>query len=246
MEISPNATFHRNYERHLQHLRLKGLQPKTIDAYARAIRHIGERFDHQIDNLSVQQLTDYFAELTTTYSWSVVKHEFYGLQFYYAHVLCKPWVAPGLIKPPRTQRLPDVLTVTEMRRLIASTEVLSYRVFFFTLYSMGLRVGEGLRLQVGDIDGERGRVHIRNAKGNKDRFVPLPKATYMLLRDFWRGHRNPVLLFPSRRGGVNASAKATTTLNYAGVSAALHKVVAAAGLKKRSLCIPLDIRMQPI
>jgi ribosomal protein S10 len=50
METSFPTTFHRNYELLLQHLKLKGLQPKTIDAYSRAIRHIGERFDYQIDN----------------------------------------------------------------------------------------------------------------------------------------------------------------------------------------------------
>jgi integrase/recombinase XerD len=80
--------------------------------------------------------------------------------------------------------------------------VLSYRVFFFTLYSLGLRLGEGLRLTVADIDGARERVHIRDAKGNKDRLVPLPTATYRLLRRFWQRHRNPVLLFPNRRGGL--------------------------------------------
>jgi site-specific recombinase XerD len=53
--------------------------------------------------------------------------------------------------------------------------VLSYRVFYFTLYSLGLRLGEGLALKVGDIDAARMRVHIRDAKGNRDRFVPLPR-----------------------------------------------------------------------
>lgn len=71
-----------------------------------------------------------------------------------------------------------------MQRVISATQVLSYRVLFFTLYSLGLRLGEGLRLEVGDIDGARGRVHIRNSKGNKDRFVPLPQATHRLLRDY--------------------------------------------------------------
>ncbi len=55
-----------------------------------------------------------------------------------------------------------------------ATRILSYRVFFFTLYSLGLRLGEGLRLQFGDIDATRARVHIRDAKGNKDHLVPLP------------------------------------------------------------------------
>jgi site-specific recombinase XerD len=226
--------FDRQYQTHLKHLKLKGLQPKTVEAYARAIRRIGDYFDQQIDTLSEHQLTDYFTDLVASHSWSTVKLDLYGLKFYYAHVLKKPWVAPGLIKPPRSQRLPDIVTIEEARRLFAATRVVSYQVFFFTLYSLGLRLGEGLRLQVGDIDAARGRVHIRDAKGNRDRFVPLPHATHTLLRRFWQVHRNPVLLFPSRQGGVKAAATATTPMDAGGVQTTLHKVVETCGLKKRS------------
>jgi site-specific recombinase XerD len=234
MKASAKTLFDRNYQSHLKHLKLKGLQPKTIDAYSRTIRRIGERFDHRIDRLTEAQLTDYFSELVASHSWSTVKLDLYGLQFYYTHVLRKPWVAPGLIKPPRSQRLPDIVTVAEAQRLFAATRVLSYRVFFFTLYSLGLRLGEGLRLQVGDIDAARGRVHIRDAKGNKDRLVPLPQATHQLLRRFWQVHRNPVLLFPNRHGGLKGAARATTPLDRGGVQKTLQQVCRTCGLKKRS------------
>ena len=234
MEAPTDAIFQKNYQQHLQHLKLKGLRPKTIDAYARAIRRIGARFDGRIDDLSAQQLADHFTALLASHSWSAVKLDLYGLKFYYAHVLRKPWVAPDLIKAPKAQRLPDIVTVAEVQRLVGATRVLSYRVFFFTLYSLGLRLGEGLRLQVGDIDAVRGRVHVRDAKGNKDRFVPLPAATHKLLRRYWQVHRNPVLLFPNRQGGLIGSATAKTPLDRGGVQAALHQVVQACGLKKRS------------
>jgi site-specific recombinase XerD len=234
METSANAHFEQNYQSHLKHLTLKGLQPKTIEAYSRAIRRVGNRFDQQIDNLSEQQLTDHFTELVASHSWSSVKLDLYGLKFYYAHVLRKPWVAPGLIKPPKTQRLPDIVTISEAKRIFTATRVVSYRVFFFTLYSLGLRLGEGLRLQVGDIDAARGRVHIRDAKGNRDRFVPLPQATHKALQRFWCVHRNPVLLFPSRHGGLKSAAAATTHMDRGGVQTTLHQVVGACGLKKRS------------
>ena len=234
METLSDANFKRNYQSHLQHLKLKGLQPKTIEAYARAIRRIGGRFEHQIDSLSEQQLADYFTELVTSHSWSAVKIDLYGLKFYYEHVLRKPWVAPGLIKPPRTQRLPDIVTIEEAKRIFAATRVVSYRVFFFTLYSLGLRLGEGLRLQVGDIDAARGRVHIRDAKGNRDRFVPLPQTTHRTLQRFWQVHRNPVLLFPNRHGGLKGAASAKTHMDRGGVQTTLHMVIQTCGLKKRS------------
>ncbi|KQZ40067.1 site-specific integrase [Duganella sp. Root1480D1] len=234
MPAPVEAKFNATYQQHLQHLKLKGLRPKTIDAYARAIRRIGEHFAHQINDLSEQQLLDYFTSLMTSHSWSAVKLDLYGLKFFYTHVLKKPWVFPDLIKPPKAQRLPDIVTIAEARALFAATKVLSYRVLYFTLYSLGLRLGEGLRLQVGDIDAVRWRVHVRDAKGNKDRFVPLPQATHKLLQDYWRVHRNPLLLFPSRQGGVRAAANATTALDRGAVQVALGKVVADCRLKKRS------------
>ncbi|OFA17187.1 recombinase [Acidithiobacillus ferrivorans] len=234
MKTPTDDHFKRQYQTHLKHLKLKGLQPKTIEAYARAIRRIGDYFDHQIDALTAAQLTDYFTDLVASHSWSSVKLDLYGLKFYYAHVLRQPWVAPGLIKPPRSQRLPDIVTVDEAQRLFAATRVVSYRVFYFTLYSLGLRLGEGLRLQVGDIDAARRRVHIRDAKGNRDRFVPLPQATHQILRRFWQVHRNPVLLFPNRHGGLKGAASATTPMDRGGVQTALHQVVESCSLKKRS------------
>jgi integrase/recombinase XerD len=246
MNASDEATFKHHYQSHLKHLKLKGLQPKTIEAYARALRRIGAWFDHQIDDLSEQQLVDYFTDLLSTHSWSAVKLDLYGLKFYYTHVLRKPWVALDLIRPPKAQRLPDIVTIEEAQRLFQATHTLSYRVFYFTLYSLGLRLGEGLRLQVGDIDAERRRAHIRDAKGNKDRFAPLPDSTLNLLRRFWQLHRHPVLLFPNRHAGLKGAHRATSPLDRGGVQLTLRKVAQQCGLKKRSPRTACATAMQPI
>jgi len=234
MTAPSEANFKRLYYTNLKHLRLKGLQPKTIDAYARAIRRIGKYFAYRIEDLSEQQLIDYFSDLLDSHSWSAVKLDLYGRKFFYAHVLHKPWVNVDLIKPPKAQRLPDILTVDEAKDVFGTTHTLSYRVFYFTAYSLGLRLGEGLRLQVGDIDVARGRVHIRDSKDNKDRFVPLAQSTLDVLRRFWQVHRNPVLLFPNRHGGLMGASSATTPLDRRGVQNTLRKVVATCGIKKRS------------
>jgi integrase/recombinase XerD len=138
-----------------------------------------------------------------------------------------------LIKLPKAQRLPDIVTVAEAGRLFAMTRSRSYRVLFFTLYSLGLRLGEGLRLTVADIDADRQRVHIRDAKVNKDRLVPLPTATLTCLRRFWKMHRNPVLLFPNRHGGLKSAHLATTPLARGGVQVTMRRVALDCGLKKR-------------
>ena len=245
MTTSFEARFDKDYQTHLKHLKLKGLQPKTIEAYARAIRYVGDWFDYDIRDLTEEQLLEYFSSLLKTHSWSTVKLDLYGLKFFYQHVLHKPWPHVDLVKPPKATRLPDIVTVDEAVDLFKATRILSYKVFFFTLYSLGLRLGEGLRLEVGDVDAGRQRVHIRDAKGNKDRFVPLPDATLAALRRFWSVHHNPVLLFPNRKGGLTGSGSATTPLDRGGVQSALRSVVAECGIKKR---LPLTLcatAMQP-
>lgn len=238
--------FNQNYQTHLKHLKLKGLQPKTIEAYARAMRRIGGYFDNDVNDLSEAQLVDYFSSLLASHSWSSVKLDLYGLRFFYTYVLNKPWPALKLIKPPRVQRLPDIVTVAEAGRLFTMTRTLSYRVFFFTLYSLGLRLGEGLRLTVADIDAKRLRVHIRDAKGNKDRLVPLPVATLTCLRRFWQVHRNPVLLFPNRQGGLKSAHLSTTPLDRGGVQETLRQVTQDCGIKKRFPRIAYVTVTQPI
>ena len=99
---SATADFDQRYQTQLKHLKLKGLQPRTIDAYSRAIRRMGDYFDHKIDNLSPAQPTDYFSDLIASHSWSAVKLDLYGFKFYTLHVLGKPWAMPNFIKllPP--------------------------------------------------------------------------------------------------------------------------------------------------
>ncbi|WLE95294.1 MAG: site-specific integrase [Candidatus Electrothrix communis] len=79
------------YQKHIKHLKLNGLQPKTIDAYSRSIRRIGNYFECQIDNLTSDQLLDYFNELLDCRSWSAVKLDLYGLKFFYSRVLNRTW-----------------------------------------------------------------------------------------------------------------------------------------------------------
>ena len=237
--------FNKYYQKHQKCLKLSGMQPKTIEAYSRAIRRIGNYFDCQIDNLTSDQLLDYFNKLLECHSWSTVKLDLYGLKFFYARVLNRPWEDIPLIKPPKTSRIPDILSIEQLDRLFTATNRLSYKVFFFTAYSMGLRLGEGIRLTVGDIDSVNMRVHIRDAKGNKDRLVPLPEKTLHVLRNFWHVHRHPHFLFPSRKRGLKNARLVDQPLDRSGIQTAMKAVVKQLGIKK-ILAIPCVIAMQRI
>jgi integrase/recombinase XerD len=232
MDIVLPPEFATQYQAHLQRLKLAGFRPKTIEAYSLGVRRAAGYFEYRIDALNEAQLTQYFSHLLSTHSWSTLKHDLYGLKFYYAKVLHQEWPAPNLVKAPHSQRLPDIVTIEQMQQIIANTKVLSYRVFFYVLYSLGLRLGEGLRLQVADIDADRLRVQIRDAKGNRDRFVPLPVSTLAVLRQFWALHKHPRLLFPNRAGGLKKAHLAPSHLDDGGVQKALRAVCATIGLKK--------------
>ncbi len=236
--LPQDPRFTKQYQQHLQCLKLAGLQPKTIDAYARAIRRIGNYFDCRIDDLSSDQLREYFTELLDTHSWSAVKLDLYGLKFFSIHVLHKPWEDITLIKPPKTSRIPDILSTEQVGQLFAATRILSYKVFFFTSYSMGLRLGETIRLTIGDIDANKMRVHIRDAKGNKDRLVPLPDKTLRVLREFWAVHKHPRFLFPSRKRGLKNAHLVDLPLDRGGIQTAMQSVVRQLGIKKNLMPLP--------
>lgn len=237
MESAEKSRFDALYQQHLRTLKLKGLSDSTIDVYARAVRRLAEYYDCCPDQLSVAQLELYFAALVESHSWSTVKVDRNGLHFFWRYVLKRDWRWVEIIKPPQVRTLPDILTVAEIEQLIGATRHLRYRVFLLATYSMGLRLGETLALQVGDIDAQRKQVHIRRGKGHKDRLVPLPDLTYQALRALWRKHRHPCLLFPNAVGSLERIRNATTHMDRGGAQTAMKVVVAQCGIKKKSLFI---------
>ncbi len=180
----------------------------------------------------------YFAGLVESHSWSTVKIDRNGLQFFWRHVLKKDWEWIKIIKLPKVYTIPDILTSAEVEKLIGITRKLRYRVFLLATYSMELRLEEALSLQVGDIDANLKRVHIRRGKGHKDRLVPLPDLTLAGLRELWRRHRHPRLLFPNANGSPETIQEAKSHMDRGGVQKAMQVVVAECGIKKKFLSIP--------
>jgi len=225
--------FKKLYQRHLRLLKLQGKSKKTIEAYSRAVRRVSDHFDCCPDKLTPEQLETYFAQLVDSHSWSTVKVDRNGLQFYWRYVLKLDWQWVNIIKPPKIHTIPDILTPVEIEQLIGATRKLRYLVFLLTTYSMGLRLQEALSLQVGDIDAGRNQVHIRRGKGHKDRLVPLPDLTYQGLRALWSKHRHPYLIFPNAKGSLETIQKATTHMDRGGTQKAMKMVVTECGIKKK-------------
>src|SRR5262249_9106670 len=98
--------------------------------------------------------------------------------------------------------------------------------------SLGLRLTEGLHLQVGDIDAARMMVHVHRGKGAKDRYVPLPSSTLKALRDYWSTHRHPSWLFPATGRDHGQSARADGPMERSSVQGALRRAVRELGFCK--------------
>ncbi len=155
MNKAQQKKFNSLYQDHISALHRQGKAANTIDAYSRAVRRITEFFDLCPDRLGQAHLKEYFTALVKSHSWSTVKIDRNGLQFFYKHVLNKQWVWVDIVKPPKIRVLPDILSVKEIERVINGTRELRYQTFILVAYSMGLRLGEVLNLKIGDIDKDR-------------------------------------------------------------------------------------------
>jgi integrase len=155
-----------------------------------------------------------------------------GIKFLYESTLRRDFTVTGVPRPKREKKLPVVLTREEVRAILSRVTEVRHRACLSLIYACGLRLGEACRVQVADIDRTRGVLHVRQAKGAKDRYVPLPPAILPLLAACWRTHRNPTWLFPSvGRGGVHGG----TSVNHAPlgtVQQVFRAALAVSGVRK--------------
>jgi integrase/recombinase XerD len=152
MNINDQTRFNHFYQAYLNELTLQGKSPKTIDMYSRCIRQVSVFFDTCPDTLTAAQLKAYFLSLVQTKSWSAVKIARNAIQFFYRHVLNKPWDWIPIVKPPVVQPLQDVLSLSEVAAIISCTRKLRYQTYYWVTYSLGLRLSESLNLSIADID----------------------------------------------------------------------------------------------
>jgi len=216
-------------------LQLAGLSERTQEAYLRAVRQLAEHFHTPPDQLTEPQLREYFLYVKNDKRWAAasLRLAFYGIRFFYTRVAPREWPLLERLTIPRSHTLPDVLSRDEVQRVIDATRTAHNRTYFWTVYSLGLRLTEALHLQVGDIDGTRKLVHVHRGKGARDRYVPLPARTLQMLRTYWSTHRHPLWLFPAVGQDQKGASTATHPMLRKSVQDALCRVVRQVGLKKR-------------
>jgi site-specific recombinase XerD len=152
-----------------------------------------------------------------------------GLRFFYPHVLQRDWPTLTLIRPQITHRLPAVLSVAELTRLLAAATPFPHQVSFTTVSRLGLRLQEALFLQGAASDGPRLQVHVHRGQGATDRYVPLPAETLTRLRTYWKTHRHPAWLLPATGRNHPQSPTAPTPMSRSSVQGAFRTATSRAG-----------------
>jgi integrase/recombinase XerD len=219
-------------QRMLEDMQLRGLAERTQEAYLSAVQQLALHYGKSPDLITEDELRQYFLFLCNDkrLAPNTTNVALNGIKFFYTYTLQRPWPFRDLIRPPIPKKLPVVLSPEEVWRIVEHVRRPQYRVCLSVIAACGLRLLEGVRLQVSQIDSARMQLHIRGGKGNKDRAIPLPPRTLTLLRAHWRLHRNPVWLFP---GTVpTAQQHASVPMDESGLQKAFRHAVHAAGVSK--------------
>lgn len=216
-------------------LQLRGMAKRTHDGYLREVRKLAFYYDTPPDQLTEQQVGEYLLYLINDCNFAPgsLGVAYSGIKFFYTVTEPRDWAVLKKLRRPKQKTLPSVLTIDEVHQLIGAITQHRNAAYFWTVYSLGLRLEEGLNLQVGDLDSKRMMVHIHRGKGAKDRYLPLPKSTLAVLRVYWLTHRHPTLLFPALGRNRKVVSTSSRPMGPTTVQGCLNQVVEQFGFKKK-------------
>ena len=208
----------------IDEMRLRNFSPRTEQSYVSAMVGLVKHYRQSPDQLTQDEIRSYLLHLKERgLSPSSRNVAISGLKFFYHQIL--GWNEQKLFIPPRKRswRLPEVLSPTEVERLLLAAVKLRDRCLLMTAYATGLRVSELVRLKVSDIDSSRMMVKVEQGKGKKDRYTILSQRLLLELRTYWKQHRSPTWLFPNAKGGPISIDYAQRIYNLAKQKAQIHK-----------------------
>jgi integrase/recombinase XerD len=179
-------------------LKLKGYSEDTIKSYLGHVRLVEEYFNgRSVTTLNDEDINDYLLYLLDekNASHAYANQAISAIKFLYTHVLKKPIALISIQRPKKERKLPDILSRQEVRMILNSVTNLKHKTMLMLVYSSGLRVSELVSLNIADIDSIRMVIHLRSAKGNKDRYTMLSKLALDTLRLYYKCYRPKKWLF---------------------------------------------------
>jgi len=227
---------------------LKDFRPPTKKEYVRYVRKLAEHFQCDPATLTEDQLREYFLFLRQHkhYKHSPMKLAKCSLRCFFRECLKlgPTWTVFEEVRIVENQTLPVVLSRPEVADVLGALQERRFKTCLRLIYHCGLRVGEAVRIAPQDIHGkeEFPRLHVKNAKGGKDRYVPLAPAMVKELRQWWCTHRNEHWLFPSPGCGwadrtltlSQLMNQSTTFMSVSSVQMAYRLARAASGVNRLS------------
>ena len=191
-------------DRNHQKMVLKGFSDSTIRNYQHALSQFFSFFEKEdYKEISKDQVEGFVFELITKYKISDQRQNLLinAIKCYYEHTLEMPREYYNITRPKRSQDLPNVLSIEEVRLLLNHPKNIKHRAILHIIYAAGLRIGEVLRLRVKDIRSDDGYIFIKDSKGKKDRHTVLSIHLLDLLREYYRQHKPSYWLFEGHDGG---------------------------------------------
>ncbi|MGA9293824.1 MAG: site-specific integrase [Ignavibacteriaceae bacterium] len=221
-------------QRLIENMQLFGLSQRTQETYSYRVVKFIEYFNKPFDSISEEEIRQYFLFLKNTknYSRAAMTIALCAIKFFYEKTLNEKFNVFNIIRPKRVFKLPVILSREEVRKILKNIRVLRHRACLTLIYSCGLRLNEGVGLKVNQVDSKRMLIHIQKAKGNHDRYVPLPEATLKLLRLHYKTHRNPILVFPAPGRGQNDESISTKPLPDSSIQTVFKKSLKQSGINK--------------
>jgi site-specific recombinase XerD len=221
----------------MEDLQLRGYSARTQEAYVHAVGQLAAHFHRSPDLITEDDLRAYFLYLTNVKHFAAASFTIVlcGIKFFFVRTLGRDWKLLDLVRPRREKKLPVVLSHEEVLRIIHCVRLPVYRACLTTIYACGLRLSEGARLQVPDVDSHRMVLHI-HGKGGQDRYVPLQNRTLEILREHWRTHRSPQWLFPApvRRGTRYFVPEGASPVSRSSLQSAFVRALKLSGVNKRA------------
>ena len=182
-----------------QDLEFNGLSERSQESYCRAVRKFSEFLKREPDTASEDDLRNYLLFIKNDLHWaaSTINVAQQGIKKFFKITCPQTWATLKLLRVRGELKLPVVISIGEVHTFLKLIEKPSMLCFFTVVYTLGLRLQEALNLQVADIDSKRMLVHVHRGKGAKDRLIPLPEPTLLVLRKYYKTHRNKEWIFPT-------------------------------------------------
>ncbi len=189
---------HHNLSDLKTHLLYRKYSPGTISSYLHYNEELLSYLRKSPDNVTEEDIRNYLSYLNSVLklSSSTINTAFNALRLYYEEVRGLK-IFFKLKKAREEKKLPEILSIKEVKALIASIENIKHKCMLALAYSSGLRVSEVSKLKLKDIDFDRNAIHIVSSKGNKDRYTPLSKNMHTLLSGYIQKFQPHYWLFES-------------------------------------------------